>query len=305
VDIFFCLSGYLICTLLLQEKQRTKTISMSRFYTRRAFRILPPMLLFIATLVLLWTVGFSLDLGFRDVFAVLFFYRNFINGSWYTGHFWSLAIEEQFYAAAPLFLLLLNRKWAVGCASVLIVVCVATRYFEYAHGMFPDSLLQFRTENRYDGLLWGMILAFGLYAPASRAWLQRHLSSFLCVVVIVASAFLLTKFESEPFRRTVVAAAMPILIGYTVLNAQSLAGAVLELSPLRWLGRLSYSLYIWQMLFLPEQSRPLGAFQDFPLNLICPFLCAAASYYLVEKPMIKLGHRLANAPGAGPAERYE
>lgn len=306
VDIFFCLSGYLICTTLLREKQKTNTISMSRFYTRRVFRIVPPILLYLLALIILWKAGALPPLGRKEFLAALFFYRNYVGGgNWYTGHFWSLAIEEHFYVLAPIFLLVMNRKWAIRCASVLIIFCIGIRCLEYYYGMFPDSLLQFRTENRYDGLLWGMMLAFALDEVATRAWLQKHLTAFVCVVAILLSALLLAEFSWEPIRRTVVAAAMPILIGYTVLHTAELPGKFLELSALRWIGRLSYSLYIWQQLFLTPESRPLGIFQDFPLNLICAFGCAVASYYALERPMIKLGHRLANAPGAQPTLRYE
>jgi peptidoglycan/LPS O-acetylase OafA/YrhL len=295
VDIFFALSGYLICTILLREKRETGTISMSQFYTRRAFRILPPMLLYLLVITCLSLLTFLPLIDAREVLAVVLFYRNYCFGTWYTGHFWSLAIEEHFYAVVPVFLLLFNSRRAMGVAFSLILLCVGIRSFEYSHGLFPASLLQFRTENRFDGLMWGAVLALALQYPTVRSWLKLRLNTWMFFAAIAASIVLLVEFDSQPERRTIVAAVMPILIGHSVLNPQSIVGRLLELSPLRWLGRISYSLYIWQMLFLVGEDRPLGQIQGFPFALILPLACAALSYYLVERPMIAFGRRLAGS----------
>jgi peptidoglycan/LPS O-acetylase OafA/YrhL len=298
VDIFFALSGYLISTLLLCEKRDTGTISLSKFYTRRAFRILPPMLLYLLVITVLSLLALLPPLDAGELSAAVLFYRNYCFGSWYTGHFWSLAIEEHFYAVVPVFLLTSSSRQAMGIAFGLILLCVGIRAFEFSHDhFFPGSLLQFRTENRFDGLMWGAVLALALQHPRARTWLQRRLNTWTFCATIAASIVLLVEFDSQPERRTIVAAVMPILIGHTVLNPHGLVGRLLEFSPLKWLGRISYSLYIWQMLFLVEGSRPLGLIQAFPLSLICPFVCAALSYYLVEKPMIAFGHRLTGSTG--------
>lgn len=172
VDIFFALSGYLICTLLLREKNITGTISLFRFYVRRAFRILPPVVLFLAIILLLSNTEMLPHIEIGEILGTLFFYRNYVEGSWYTGHFWSLAVEEQFYAIIPLFLLLVNRRWAVRSALGLIALCIGIRWFEYAHEWFAGPNSQFRTESRFDGLLWGCLLALAMQNLAIRAWLE-------------------------------------------------------------------------------------------------------------------------------------
>jgi peptidoglycan/LPS O-acetylase OafA/YrhL len=303
VDIFFALSGYLICTLLLQEKARTGTISLGRFYTRRIFRILPPILVYLATLFILAQCNLLPRIPAVDFLRVLFFARNYFQGSWYTGHFWSLAVEEHFYLVAPLFFLVLPWKRALQIALVLVLACIGIRWFEFFHSTV-EGLLQFRTENRFDALLWGGILALLLHRPAIRQRIAIRLTGPVAILAGISAVFLLNLFSSQPSRRTVVASIMPLLIAYTVLHAESLFGRLLELSFLRWIGRLSYSLYIWQMLFLPDGTRPLGQLQSFPLALIFPLLCAVASYYCVEKPMIRLGHKLASSPGERQSGRY-
>ncbi len=293
VDIFFTLSGFLICTLLLREKQANGAISLSRFYLRRVFRILPPILLYLAALLGLRVAGLLPQIGYRELGSVLLFARNYIYaGSWYTGHFWSLAVEEHFYLIIPVLLLLLSWRWAMRVAGVLALMCVAIRWIEYSHHLFPGALLQFRTENRIDALFCGGMMALLLEKPTIRAWLRAKLTVATASSIVVGTATLLTLLTSQPERRTIVALAIPFLIAHTVLRPSAILGRVLELRGVRWLGRISYSLYIWQMLFLVGVARQLGPVQSFPLALLCPFLCAMLSYYLVEKPCIRFGHQL-------------
>ncbi len=83
----------------------------------------------------------------------------------------------------------------------------------------------------------------------------------------------------------------------SILNPCNLFGRLLESAPLRWIGRISYSLYLWQQLFFTGHflnQYPLGPLNRFPLQLIATFLCAIASYRFIEQPMIALGHRLAS-----------
>jgi peptidoglycan/LPS O-acetylase OafA/YrhL len=88
-----------------------------------------------------------------------------------------------------------------------------------------------------------------------------------------------------------IAVSMALLPAATVAKPWSWVGRVLETPLLAWIGRMSYSLYIWQQLFLPP--RPMGVWQQAPWNLAAIFLCAAISYYWVERPSIALGRRLA------------
>ncbi|MBV8436721.1 MAG: acyltransferase [Silvibacterium sp.] len=297
VDIFFALSGYLISTLLLREKEHTGTISLRRFYTRRAFRILPPVLIYLTVLRLLVELKKLPPIPAIDLMRVLFFARNYFHGPWYTKHFWSLAVEEHFYAFAPLLLLLLPWKWALRIALILIGVCTGIRWFEFAHqAHFQGATLVFRTENRFDALLWGGVYALVLRRAEISQWIAEHVSGPVVAIIGVTAVVSLNVYLADEIRRVVLAALMPPMITYTVLHPKDLAGRFLELPLMRWIGRISYSLYIWQMLFLPDTVRPLGRAQSFPLAFAWILLCAVTSYYLAEKPMIRLGHRLSTAP---------
>lgn len=297
VDIFFALSGYLICTLLLREKERNETISLSGFYVRRVFRIMPPLLIYLFCVSLLSIYKVLPHIDRAEFAAVLLFYRNYVYGTWYTGHFWSLAVEEHFYLVAPVFILAFDRKWAIRSALILIGGCIFIRVLEFAHPPGTAFVLEYRTENRYDGLLAGCFLALMMQYDTSRDWLKTHLNTRAFGGTLVGASIILM-LNSQPARRTVVALVLPILIGYTVLNSTSVIGRFLEHPVLRWLGRISYSLYLWQTLFLPQAGRPLGVLQQFPFALIVPLLCATLSFYLVETPMIKIGRRLTRVNAA-------
>lgn len=84
---------------------------------------------------------------------------------------------------------------------------------------------------------------------------------------------------------------IPIILTGTILRPESTVKMVLEIEPIRWLGRISYSLYLWQQLFLPpgDVVHPFGALQSFPFNLVALFACASLSYYLIERPLVRFG----------------
>jgi peptidoglycan/LPS O-acetylase OafA/YrhL len=95
---------------------------------------------------------------------------------------------------------------------------------------------------------------------------------------------------------------IPLLLLSTVLHPKTILGSFLEFKPVRWIGWISYSLYLWQQLFFGVNfagSPPrLAVLRENPVNLIALLLCATFSYYVVEKPFVRLGHRLTSASTA-------
>ena len=305
VDIFFGLSGFLIGTLLLREKQRTGSISLSSFYLRRSFRILPPLFLYMAVVITLAQVHLLPHFAGKDLLSVFLFFRNYVpDGSWYTMHFWSLAVEEHFYIVIPLFLVHLSRRRAIQGVVLFIALCITIRCIEFWPAEPSTSWLRLHTENRIDGLLWGVLLALVMQSQQAREWLRARFSGWAAGAFMLAALGSLALFPFPPVHRSIVAIIPPMLIGYTVLHADGFAGRFLELPPLRWLGRISYGLYVWQMLFVVLGSRPLGVVQAFPLALLCPLACASLSYYFFERPMMRMGARmgmrLGHAAAAAP-----
>jgi peptidoglycan/LPS O-acetylase OafA/YrhL len=235
-----------------------------------------------------------------DLLSSILFVRNyagFNDVSWYTGHFWSLAIEEHFYLLVPLIFATFSSRLTLRIAIVAVIVCAAVRIIEWQ--LMPLSKVEFRTESRLDAIMYGAILALLFDNAKWQTWLKVNLRMVhVAGLFIIVGAALLLAPPWMPLRRTMVAVVVPFLLGYTVLNARALPSAALELPWMRYVGRLSYSLYVWQQLFLVPDERPLGMLQSFPFAFTAMGLCAVASYYCIEKPFIKMGHRLADTRNA-------
>jgi peptidoglycan/LPS O-acetylase OafA/YrhL len=301
VDIFFAISGLLICSRLLDEEVRFGHISLKNFYIRRAFRILPPALLFLLVLALLHLFG-PIPLSPLDWFSSLFFFRNYtvrLSGPplswWFTSHFWSLSVEEQFYLFLPALLIFLPR-WRL--RALLAIALLSTIWKLYVtHFLHLDVettyiWLHYHTGGCIDALLIPAAVAVYMHKPDGEHLLSRWLTSNVRLFLVVpVAAWVFYRFSPWPMAKL----AAPLLILATVYNPKSFVGLFLESAPLRWIGRLSYSLYVWQELFLctrfPVQP-PLGRIQIFPYNMVCLLACACLSYYLVERPMIRIGHSL-------------
>jgi peptidoglycan/LPS O-acetylase OafA/YrhL len=289
VDVFFAISGYLICTLLLQEKSEVGTIDLPAFYRRRAFRILPALIGYLATIGTLREIGILPTVSGGELISSFLFVRNYFDGSWYTGHFWSLAIEEHFYIFVPVMLMSFSWKNSLRLAIAIAVACAFIRLIESA---LPDLKVEFRTEARLDAIMYGAI--FALLVFKFRPTFERHLNLPTVAGAVTFVILLCFLLPYMPVRRTALAITMPILIIYTAINYRNAVGLFWEWKPLQWVGKLSYSLYIWQMLFLTPGERPMSFAQGFPLAFVFILACSSISYYLIERPFISLGHRIAS-----------
>ena len=151
-----------------------------------------------------------------------------------------------------------------------------------------------RTDIRCDGLLWGVAMAAAYLQPHCRAWLTPITRPALVPLWLAALAAAIV--WEPPLRHIWIAVLPSLLLVATVLHPRSWLGLCLEHPLMRYIGHRSYSIYLWQSLFLvgPEVARPLplGSIQSLPLGLVLVWLTSEASFRLVEKPMIRLGHRL-------------
>jgi peptidoglycan/LPS O-acetylase OafA/YrhL len=313
VSFFFGLSGFLITYRLLQERQRRGVINLKQFYWRRLFRILPACLAYLLVVTALVGAGL-LVIHPDDLWSTFLFYRNYLvgqgDGSWYTGHFWTLAIEEHFYLLWPGLLVLIGSRRALWASAALAVGVAFWRWIEIRFhptaSVLPELVLSVRTDIRIDGLLWGAFAALLLHDPVRERWLRQLFSSRLTWGALVLGAAICLKGSLLPFNGMWWALLIPFFMVGTVLHPTGLLGRLLESPAFTWVGRLSYSLYLWQQLFLvgAREARPLpfGALQELPLNLAAAFACAALSYYGLEKPLVNLGKRLFSS---GEALRLE
>jgi peptidoglycan/LPS O-acetylase OafA/YrhL len=145
---------------------------------------------------------------------------------------------------------------------------------------------------RMDALLIPAFLAVWLQRGSNRELLKRLLPSWSFFILLPLYIRLLEHYSLWPMTAFV----GPLLLLSTVYHPNMFIGRIFESQPLRWVGRLSYSLYLWQQLFICHRFigyKPLGILETPPFNLMLILACAAASFYLVELPTMRLGHRLA------------
>ena len=288
VSFFFVISGYLITSILLREETKNQSISIPAFYVRRIFRILPAFFMFLAIMAILVRLGVVRVANSSFIASVLFLADTRVGpGSWWLGHTWSLAVEEQFYLVWPLAFSLLDRPYRARWLAAVYVVLMAISYARITTEMWVDPSIA----NSFPCIVTG-----ALYACSNRAVLlvDRFASNRL-----VASAVLLLLVQPLAASIPLVAALLrpinPALIAFIFfgsLRKPTLLTGLLAQGWLSKIGLISYSLYLWQQLFTgrpPEGANPL---------MLVPFLFvlpAVASYYLLERPMIRVGHGLSSA----------
>lgn len=310
VSVFFVISGFLITSLLLKEKDRTGKISLSDFYLRRAFRILPPFWAFLVCVAVLWRLGL-IQTSWPALGVALTFLRDYIPGDWWTGHSWSLSVEEQFYLLWPATLVFLGQRKSQWIAFCLIISAPVVRVL--SHLLLTGRLgpiESFMFHMRVDSLMFGSALAMLYKTPAFiklsgkiLKWpgLFVALSFFLFV-----SGYLNYRFQAYymyPFGYTLENIAISYMILYFVSKPTSLGGRLLNAKAVVHVGLISYSLYLWQQLFLT----PLwGAsiFAKFPINLACAFLLAELSWQIVELPALKARRAFVRASTPPPLPQH-
>jgi peptidoglycan/LPS O-acetylase OafA/YrhL len=314
VESFFVLSGFLITSLLLVEWRHHERISLSRFWMRRARRLLPALLLVIGAVV-----GFTMlvlpneaDGLTSDTLASLGYVMNWhlILGSTsyfdpfarppLLQHVWSLAIEEQFYLLWPLLFVagmrvlrrigLLIAVLAAALGSTLLMVWL------YTPGVDP-SRVYYGTDTRATALLVGAALAL-VWLPGAVPASQSHkLGRALDIAGMAALAGLLASFlfihDYQPWLYqggfAAVSLATVVAIAAVVHPQARVLPGLLGVQPLRWLGKRSYGIYLWHwpvfMVTRPYADVPLDGWQLFVVRLAIVLVLTELSYRLVEMPI--------------------
>lgn len=279
VRIFFIISGYLITSLLLQERAKTGAISLRKFYVRRAYRILPAATAFMLPMMIIRRH----DLTWYHAAAAALYLADFDpTKPLFLGHLWSLSVEEQFYLVWPGVL----RKWhkhriailltVVAFAPVYQVICYALHVRHFDHHFFAVA----------DSLAIGCLTAIlAPRLPRIKTWLGwAMLAPILFTPVFFGTSrirTLLLLFLLWPLTY--------VSIAGILLRVVQKAPRLLNLGPVVWLGQISYSLYLWQQIFVFDANRRPWYFVLFAVGM------ASLSYYLIEQPMLRLRDRGASA----------
>jgi peptidoglycan/LPS O-acetylase OafA/YrhL len=313
VDVFFVISGFLITGLLVREVSTTGRVSLSRFYARRAKRLLPATgLVLVTTVVLTWLTVSAVrwrDFGWDVVSAATYVvnwrlaarsvdYLAEDVGASPVQHFWSLAVEEQFYIVWPLLLVLLafllrrnarlarrpRRVLAVGIGAVIVPSFVYSVLLTAS----DPSVAFFVTPTRLWELGIGAFVAIGatLWARVPRA--AAVVLGWAGLVAVVASGFLLTTDVAWPgyaaLAPTLGTAAM-IVAGYT--SGRAGVAGLLAWRPAVWIGGLSYSLYLWHWPLITAATAQWGNLGGKKGMLVMLFAVIPAwlSLKLIENPI--------------------
>lgn len=305
VHVFFVLSGFLITTVLLKEKIKNGNISLTYFYIKRILRIIPVAYLFLFVLIIL-NLCYHLKIGQSDFVASFLFLKNLpIGNSFFTAHLWSLAVEAQFYLTFPFLLAYCINKYTVVALLIVVFIPIVSVFgFYQTKILYSNLTVRLITKISMYSFWNGPVLIligslFSIFAfkgiiKADRINRNYFLSFILLLVAIVIhtkTSFFYSKYFSEYLSA--------ILIGYVILlsiNTNSLLSAILNNALIVKTGLLSYSLYIWQELFiggLPWQPW-LSSWNGYPLKviiilkLISVFLISSISYYFYESKFLRL-----------------
>jgi peptidoglycan/LPS O-acetylase OafA/YrhL len=314
VRLFFVLSGFLItgillnCRSLAAKTGQSSLFYVRQFYIRRFLRIFP---VYYLVLVVLYTMNFPLV---RELWLWLVSYTSNLyisfHGEWIgrVGHFWTLALEEQFYLVWPWLVLFVPRRRLL--PVLLAIIALAPLYRFYAVSHYPaDFATGAYTKTTFslaclDSLGLGALLAIAFHSGWSGDTIQKYLVRFILPIGVgsLVALQLLAYYHITPgayitFSDTSVALIFCWLVGSASRGFKGAAGRLLEFRPLVYLGKITYGIYIFHNLvpfFLVAYFRSLGipyqevGFVNFILSSSMAILLAALSWHLFEQPVNNL-----------------
>jgi len=298
VTIFFVISGFLITNLLFVEQSLNNQINIQSFYLRRAFRILPVFLAYSFFILLIKNVD-QITVTNKNLLHAFTFTMNFEKDKcWFIGHFWSLSVEEQFYLFWPI-LVYLFKKNLKSILYGLICYSWLARIIAYKYPTL-DTLSLSPFFSYSDSILigaWGGIFFFENKHQRIARILKNPFSQFIAVILISLFVYLSGHGKlaliSLPFGNTIISLAILFMLIAYAVPSDNLMFRILNNKIIVHIGVLSYSIYIWQQFFFLGYLK--GFWRIFPYNLGVIYLVSAASYYLLEKPVLNLRKKITNA----------
>jgi peptidoglycan/LPS O-acetylase OafA/YrhL len=254
---------------------------------------------YLLTVSLLIRLRLVTDTRWKSILVSLLFVENDFGGGLSVGHLWSLSIEEQFYLFWPALFLLVGRRRLLAPTLGLILgiwvyraAAIAIAPYDYGLGIFEHQ-----SDFRMDSVLVGCALALALDRSPVRPTPPPTLSRWgthpglLIPLLFLWSIY----FEVPPFLGvflTVQTALMVGLVFHIILFPASLLGRLLRVRVLRLLGLISYSLYLWNQLFIAVSTPDWGFIRRVPFCLFMSLGIAIVSYRFVERPFLAMRRRL-------------
>ena len=308
VNIFFVLSGFLIYELSAREFEKTAAFNWKAFYLRRILRIFPCFYSYIAVVLILAGLGL-LTLTRPVILSVATFSLNYrhlwdhsseLYNYYAIGHYWTLALEEQFYLTWPVLMFLFARKRLLPLMAAVILLAPFIRVFCYFFTPGSRAQIGMMFHTGFDSIAMGVLLGELLRRPHWKARLQTlarnpWVLGGAGIFLVLLSPWLTFHFKgaySITVGKTMELACIAVIITAAASSLSPTLAAILNWRPLMYVGVLSYSLYVWNPLFLNAETHWLV--NVFPLNFIGIFAAGACSYYLIERPVLRLKDRLRN-----------
>ncbi len=315
VDLFFVLSGYLVSGLLFSEFKRAGQVNITRFLIRRGFKIYPPFYLFTALSFLgAYLHSFPLPCKRQEFLGELLFLQNYLAGYW--NHTWSLAVEEHFYLLLALlvFVVLRTRQGANNPFSfipsftvfaLIAILCLrAMTTYSFAPEQIDGTLIL--SHLRMDSLLFGVLLSYlqhfkkDVLGEISSRYREGLVVMVFLAVMVPSIAPILESRPMQIFGLSLLMLGFGALLLITISARSSPAPIVSALlTPLAYIGRQSYSIYLWHMMIyylslkiFPVQS---GSAELFYLQVSWYFVGSIAGgalmALLIETPSLRIRNR--------------
>lgn len=311
VTMFFVISGFLITRLLLKEIDQTHSIDLKNFWVKRIKRIWPALLFMVSIVVIVFAIFNRLlfTKASQDYFSVIFGFNNwyqiFNNISYFDNggaaspllHCWSLAIETQFYLIFPIILLLLSKvnknktkryRLFILSTTILTIISSLLMFFLFDPNIDP-SRVYYGLDTRAFSLLIGALLAmFVQYFQQIR--LNKVFNDFIGIISLVAFCLMVSNIAGyhEILYRGgyVVASLLSAFIILSILKRNSILSKILSIPVIDWIGKLSYSLYLWHypviILISGGKQSSVGIMV---IEIILTIVMSIISYYLIETPI--------------------
>jgi peptidoglycan/LPS O-acetylase OafA/YrhL len=288
VTLFFFISGYLITSILTAELETTGTIAIGAFYVRRFRRLAPALLAMVAVVSLLYQIAYGAVVP-HEIAAASLYYMNYYalaggDVRMPLGVLWSLSVEEHYYLVFPLLLLLgwMNKDRFFFFLSTACVVVLFWRMLVVIGFGASEYRTYTATDTRIDSILFGALLAILPFTKFKR--LASYLDRPAVLISAAGLLFVSLLIRNDAFRETLRytfqgIAFIPIFYAIRFSPRLALLKQWLSLSPSIWIGKISYSLYLWHfpVLFFVGEKSVAGA-------AILSVALATASFYFVETP---------------------
>ena len=290
VTIFFTLSGFLITTLLVEERARTGRVDLIAFYRRRAYRLLPALAVMLTIFLVFEAARGDLAFATPRVLAAFFYVGNWVNAAINLGglsHTWSLGVEEQFYALWPAVLIavlaLATRRWLALVAVAFAVATIGAREVGFVAAGLERSI---------DALMAGALLA--IIATAGKMPSTWVLGAIGLVVLFAAS---IVDWSNAPGNWVIALPVVALATAGLVIAAcagDNPVATVLGSRPLVRIGQISYALYLWHYIVYwvaqPVADDLFWAVRVLILGAVS-FAFAFASWRYVEQPVLRVTKR--------------